>query len=387
MVIHKVKSSEKGMTRQDQDGHRTTVSFGEPAPARAYPIYVRPGLIDDLGPLIAEACPAHLYAVLSDSRVAELYGERVLAALKGCGLSASLFRFAAGEWNKTRETWGELSDGMLRSGFGRDTVVVALGGGVAGDLAGFVAATYMRGLPVVQIPTTLLAMLDSSVGGKTGVDTRAGKNLVGAFHQPSLVVIDPLVVKTLPTPQLAAGLAEAFKHGLILDAAYFEDLIRNLDRIFDCDAEELTDMIVRSVEIKAEVVGRDEREGGYRRILNFGHTIAHAQEAVSGYAWLHGEAVAAGMVAEAAIGEAVGVTRAGVAEKIRTALMAARLPVEVDGDIDPAHFFKALELDKKREGGRTMYTLLAEVGRVAGSVEEGWTREVSEEAVREVLFG
>lgn len=175
MAIHKVKSSEKGMTRQDQDGHRTTVSFGEPAPARAYPIYVRPGLIDDLGPLIAEACPAHLYAVLSDSRVAELYGERVLAALKGCGLSASLFRFAAGEWNKTRETWGELSDGMLRSGFGRDTVVVALGGGVAGDLAGFVAATYMRGLPVVQIPTTLLAMLDSSVGGKTGVDTRAGR--------------------------------------------------------------------------------------------------------------------------------------------------------------------------------------------------------------------
>jgi 3-dehydroquinate synthase len=276
---------------------------------------------------------------------------------------------------------------MLRAGLGRDAVVIALGGGVVGDLAGFVAATYMRGLPVIQIPTTLLAMLDSSVGGKTGVDTGVGKNLVGAFHQPSLVLIDPLVLATLSEPQLAAGLAEAFKHGLILDADYFEGLAASLDSIFAREPEVLTDMIARSVEIKAEVVGRDEREGGYRRILNFGHTIAHVQETLSGYGWLHGEAVAAGMVAEAAIGEAAGVTRTGVADRIREVLIAARLPVELDADVDPSRFFKTLEVDKKREGGRTRYTLLSDVGRVAGSAEGGWTHEVPAGLVEEVLFG
>ncbi len=369
------------------DDDRREVSFGGPAGARSYTIYVRPGLLDEAGRLIAEAGPAYRYAILSDSRVAELYGERVVASLEGQGLSASLFRFAAGEWNKTRETWGELTDGLLRAGFGRDTAVVALGGGVVGDLAGFVAATYMRGLPVIQIPTTLLAMLDSSIGGKTGVDTAAGKNLVGAFHQPSLVLIDPTVLSTLSDPQLAAGLAEAFKHGLIIDRAYFERLVNGVDAIFQREQGTLSELITRSLEIKAEVVGRDERESGYRRILNFGHTIAHAQEAVSGYGWLHGEAVAAGMVAEAAIGEALGVTKAGVAETVREAMVAARLPVEVDTDLDPAHFFKALDLDKKRESGRTRYTLLAEVGRVAGSEEDGWTHDVPEEVVRNVLFG
>ena len=369
------------------DDHGTEVSFGGSAVARPYTIYVRPGLLDEAGRLIAEAGPAYRYAILSDSRVAELYGERVVASLEAQGLSASLFRFAAGEWNKTRETWGELTDGLLRAGFGRDTAVVALGGGVAGDLAGFVAATYMRGLPVIQIPTTLLAMLDSSIGGKTGVDTAAGKNLVGAFHQPNLVLIDPTVLSTLSDPQLAAGLAEAFKHGLIVDRAYFERLVNGVDAIFLREPEKLSELIARSVEIKAEVVGRDEREGGYRRILNFGHTIAHAQEAVSGYGWLHGEAVAAGMVVESAIGEALGITDAGVADTVREAMMAARLPVDIDTDLDPARFFKALDLDKKREGGRTRYTLLAEVGRVAGSEEDGWTHDVPEEVVRRVLFG
>lgn len=375
------------MTGRNRDDHRTTVSFDEVAASRSYDVWVRAGLLDEAGAPIAEACPAHRYAVVCDSRVAELYGERFLAALKGQGLSAALFRFPAGEWNKTRETWTELTDEMLRAGLGRDAVVIALGGGVVGDLAGFVAATYMRGLPVIQVPTTLLAMLDSSVGGKTGVDTGVGKNLVGAFHQPSLVLIDPLVLATLSEPQLAAGLAEAFKHGLILDADYFEGLAASLDSIFAREPEVLTDMIARSVEIKAEVVGRDEREGGYRRILNFGHTIAHVQETLSGYGWLHGEAVAAGMVAEAAIGEAAGVTRTGVADRIREVLIAARLPVELDADVDPSRFFKTLELDKKREGGRTRYTLLSDVGRVAGSVEGGWTHEVPAGLVEEVLFG
>jgi 3-dehydroquinate synthase len=375
------------MEGREHGGYRRTVSLPGRKSVRAYDIWVRPGLLEDAGSLVAEACPAHRYAVISDSRVGELYGERLLEVLSGAGLTGALFSFPAGEWNKTREIWSELTDRLLRAGFGRDAAVVALGGGVTGDLAGFVAATFMRGVPLVQVPTTLLAMLDSSIGGKTGVDTPAGKNLVGAFHQPDLVLIDPDLLKTLPEPQLAAGLAEAFKHGLILDAGYFESLAGDLDRVFARDVGTLCEVVIRSVEIKAEVVGRDERESGYRRVLNFGHTVAHAQEAISGYAWLHGEAVAAGLVAEAAIGEAVGVTGAGVAEKIREVLMAARLPVELDPDVDADRFFDVLAMDKKREGGRTRYTLLREIGRVAGSAEEGWAQEVPEQVVRAVLFG
>jgi 3-dehydroquinate synthase len=369
------------------EGYRVPVSVGGSGSAGKYDIYIGPGLLDEAGRLVLEACPAHRYAVVSDSRVADLYGERLLAALGKAGGSATLFRFAAGEWNKTRATWGELTDGMLRAEFGRDSAVVALGGGVVGDVAGFVAATYMRGLPVVQIPTTLLAMLDSSVGGKTGVDTAVGKNLVGTFHQPSLVVIDPALLTTLPDPQLFSGLAEAFKHGLILDAGYFERLAGGLGEIARRESQTLAEVIARSVEIKAEVVGRDEREAGYRRILNFGHTIAHAQEAISGYGWLHGEAVAAGMALEAAIGEAMGVTEAGTAERIRDVMMTARLPVELDADVDPERFFKVLALDKKREGGRARYTLLERIGCVAGSPEHGWTHEVEEEVVGSVVFG
>jgi 3-dehydroquinate synthase len=375
------------MTEQDGTTYRTTVTVEASEAAVSYDVLIHPGLLETAGSLIAEHCPAHRYAVITDSRVADVVGERFIDALERDGLDVTLFKFPAGEWNKTRETWGELTDAILRAAYGRDAAIVALGGGVTGDLAGFVAATYMRGLPVVQVPTTLLAMVDSSVGGKTGLDTAVGKNLVGAFQQPALVLIDPAVLSTLPEPQLAAGLAEALKHGLIRDAGYFDRLADDLDRAFARDVDVLARLIARSVDIKAEVVARDEREGDYRRILNFGHTVAHAQELVSGYGWLHGEAVAAGMVAEATIGEAMGVTRAGVADRIREVLEAARLPVELDGEVDETRFFKAVELDKKRAGGRTRYTLLAEIGRVAESAGGAWTHEVPEETVRAVLFG
>jgi 3-dehydroquinate synthase len=345
------------------------------------------GLLDEAGAIIGDACPAHRYAVISDTRVAEHYGERLAAELSDAGLDSTLFRFPAGEWNKTREVWSELTDGLLRAGFGRDSVIIALGGGVAGDLAGFVAATYMRGVPVVQIPTTLLAMVDSSVGGKSGVDTGAGKNLVGAFHQPRLVLVDPGLLATLSRPQFVAGLAEAFKHGAIRDVAYFDGLVDGLEGILARDEKALAALVVRSVEIKAEVVGRDEREAGYRRILNFGHTVAHAQETVSGYSWLHGEAVAAGMVMEAAIGEAMGVTRSGTTERLRNVLMVAGLPFQLEDGLDADRFMKALGLDKKREGGRSRFTLIAEIGEVAGSAAQGWTHEVDDETVRSVVFG
>ncbi len=358
-----------------------------PPSEREYEVVIGAGLLEEAGAIIADVCPAHRYAVISDTRVAEHYGERLSAALSKAGLDSALFKFPAGEWNKTREIWSELTDGLLRAGFGRDSAIIALGGGVAGDMAGFVAATYMRGVPVVQVPTTLLAMVDSSVGGKAGVDTPAGKNLVGAFHQPSLVLVDPNLLSTLSRPQFIAGLAEAFKHGAIRDAAYFEWLVAALQEVLAREMEVLASLVARSVEIKAEVVGRDERESGYRRILNFGHTVAHAQETVSGYSWLHGEAVAAGMVMEAAIGEAMGVTTAGTTERLRGALVSAGLPVELEESLEADRFMKALALDKKRQGGRHRFTLIDEIGEVAGSAEGGWTHEVAEETVRAVLFG
>lgn len=374
------------MNRNRREVGRVRVTT-PPEGERSYEVVIGGGLLDEAGTIIGDACPAHRYAVISDTRVAEHYGERLASALSDAGLDSGLFRFPAGEWNKTREAWSELTDGLLRAGFGRDSAIIALGGGVAGDLAGFVAATYMRGVPVVQIPTTLLAMVDSSVGGKSGVDTGAGKNLVGAFHQPRLVLVDPDLLSTLSRPQFVAGLAEAFKHGAIRDAVYFDWLVDGLEEILARDTQALAALVARSVEIKAEVVGRDEREAGYRRILNFGHTVAHAQETVSGYSWLHGEAVAAGMVMETAIGEAMGVTRSGTTERLREVLTVAGLPIELEDGLDADRFMKALALDKKREGGRSRFTLIAEIGEVAGSAAQGWTHEVADETVRSVVFG
>lgn len=374
------------MTHGGNEAGGIRIGIG-PDGERSYDVVIRPGLLEDAGTLIASVRPAHSYAVISDTRVAELYGERLLSALSGTGLDATLFEFPAGEWNKTREIWSELSDRLLRAGFGRDSAVIALGGGVAGDLAGFVAATYMRGIPIVQIPTTLLAMLDSSVGGKTGVDTPTGKNLIGAFHRPSLVLADPSLLSTLSRPQFVAGLAEAFKHGAIKDAEYFDWLAASAERALAGDPDVLLRLVARSVEIKSEVVVRDEREGGYRRILNFGHSVAHAQETVSGYGWLHGEAVAVGMVLEAAIGETLGVTATGTADRLRAELEGVGLPIELEENLGPERFMKALALDKKREGGRSRFALIAEIGKVAGSAADGWTYEVPEDTVRAVLFG
>ncbi|MBI4514108.1 MAG: 3-dehydroquinate synthase [Gemmatimonadetes bacterium] len=354
--------------------------------ANYYEVCLGRGLLSELGGLILSRCPAHGYGVITDSQVVTRYGAVVLESLRTAGGEVQLFQFPAGEWNKTREVWARASDEMLRAGFGRDGAVVALGGGVVGDLGGFVAATFLRGIPVVQVPTTLVAMLDSSIGGKTGVDTPAGKNLVGAFHPPALVVIDPETLGTLPAHQLAAGLAEAFKHGAIADAEYFERVAGSVGAFFAHDMDALEWMILRSLEIKAEVVAADEREAGYRKVLNFGHTVAHALEAITGYELLHGEAVAIGMVAEVRLGERVGVTRAGDAERLSRALEGARLPTELPADVSADAFFRAVALDKKRAGGVVEYTLLEEIGRVARS-GDAWTRPVPEAVAREVLFG
>ena len=224
-----------------------------------YPVIVEPGVLDRLPDLLGEFAPAHQYALISDDTVFGLHGDRVTSLLAGTGMQVEPFTFPAGEASKTRDTWAELTDRMLNARFGRDSVVLALGGGVTGDMAGFVAASYMRGVPVVQIPTSLVAMIDASVGGKTGVDTPAGKNLVGAFHPPRLVLADPELVTTLPRAERAQGLVEAVKHGAIMDLPYFEDLERSMAFLLEAESQPLTRAVVRSVDLKASVVSEDER--------------------------------------------------------------------------------------------------------------------------------
>jgi 3-dehydroquinate synthase len=353
----------------------------------SYDILIGRGLLADLARLVARHCPARRYAVISDSHVAELYGPRVLQALREGGLDAELYAFPAGEWNKTRDTWASLSDRMLVAQLGRDTAVLALGGGVTGDVAGFVAATYYRGLPFAQLPTTLLAMIDSSIGGKTGVDTPHGKNLLGAFHQPRVVIADLDTLTTLAAPQLAAGMAEAIKHGVIADADYCTALERDRDAVMapQRDAAALERVVTRSVEIKAAVVAADEREGGRRAWLNFGHTIGHAVEATNGYTMLHGEAIAIGMALESALAERVGVAERGTGAGIVRLLERFNLPVVLPENARVDDLVAAMRHDKKRRGDELHFALPRRIGAMCGDATTGWTTPVSEDIVREVL--
>jgi 3-dehydroquinate synthase len=349
-----------------------------------YEIVVGAGTWRSLPSLIERACLAHRYAVVTDHRVAELYGSRLLRAMHAAGHRTDIFAFPAGEEQKTRATWAGITDAMLEAGLGRDSALIALGGGVPGDLGGFIAATYMRGIPVVQLPTTLLAMIDSSIGGKTGVDTPAGKNLVGAFWPPRAVVIDPEVPATLPETQVRSGLAEALKHGAIADAAYLDTLATRREELLAVDPETLCEVVVRSVEIKSEVVGRDERESGPRKALNFGHTIAHALETLSGYRILHGDAVSIGMVAEARIGEMCGVTEAGTSAALRSILASFGLPTALPPDIVVDRVLDATGSDKKGRMGRTEYVLLSRLGAVDPAGDR-WAHPVADEIVRGAL--
>ena len=351
-----------------------------------YDILIGRGLLADLPHLVQAACPAARYAVISDSHVATLYGTKIVTRLHDATLQAQLFEFPAGEWNKTRETWAMLSDKMLAAQFGRDSAVLALGGGVVGDVAGFVAATYLRGIPYIQVPTTLLAMIDSSIGGKTGVDVPAGKNLLGAFHQPRLVVADLDLLGTLPTPQLAAGIAEAVKHGAIADADYFTFLEREHDAVTTKQPDALERLVRRSVEIKADVVAADERESGRRAILNFGHTVAHAVEATVQFAVLHGEAVAIGMAYEARLAERLGIAAAGTADRIARLLERYGLPLALPESATADQLLATMRLDKKARAGTVRFALPEVVGRMHAD-GTSWTVAAPERAVRDVLTG
>jgi len=343
------------------------------------------GLLARLPALLRERCPAHRYAVISDSHVADLYGRKVVEDLRAAGLSADLFAFPCGEWNKTRATWADLTDALLAARVGRDGAVVALGGGVTGDLAGFVAATYLRGIPFVQVPTSLLAMIDAATGGKTGVDVPAGKNLVGAFHQPRFVLADVDTLATLPRAHVAAGMAEALKHGVVADAAYFGAILAEAGAIRARDLAALERVVARGVAIKEQVVEADPKEAGRREVLNFGHTIGHAIEARSGYAFSHGEAVAIGMAVEAALAETAGIGEPGLAAAVQGALERFALPLALPAELPADELLDAMRGDKKVRGGALRFALPRRIGEMARDADGAWAVEVDEELILQLL--
>lgn len=355
-----------------------------PLAASPYDVVLGSGILSDLPALLSRYCPASRYAIIADSHVAETYGARVRDAVKTIA-PVTIATFTAGEWNKTRENWAVLTDELVASGLDRNGAVLALGGGVAGDLAGFVAATFHRGIPYVQIPTTLLAMIDASVGGKTGVDTPVGKNLVGAFHQPRAVIADVDTLATLPKNQFIAGLAEALKHGAVADRGYFERLLETRDQIFARDRATLVSLVARSVEIKAQVVAEDERENGKRAVLNFGHTVGHAVETAAGYAVLHGEAVATGMAVEADLGVSLSITEAADAKLLRDALVRFNLPIELPGDAQPGRLIEAMRRDKKSRDQVIRASLIKRIGEPARGKKGEWTTPIDETAMSAVL--
>lgn len=346
---------------------------------------VEAGLIDHVGAVCAEVAPAFTCAIVTDDHIAPHWlarVERSFERLPG-GPRVVSHTIAPGEAWKTRATWSEVTDWMLAEGCGRDTTVIALGGGVVCDLAGFVAATFLRGVPVVHVPTSLLAMVDAAIGGKTGVDTAAGKNLVGAFHHPAAVLADPAVLSTLPVRERRAGIAEMLKHGAIDDLVHFAAVSRwGASEPTDWTDPAIAELIAASVRVKARIVSEDPRESGRRQVLNAGHTVAHALERVLDYRILHGEAVAIGLVAEAAIGERLGVTAAGAAGALREALGAAGLPVSMPAGVEAPSLIEAMGVDKKRRGGKLAFALLAGIGRVAGDADRGWTTFVDEATIR-----
>jgi len=340
----------------------------------AYDVTVRAGALDDLPARVRSLWPERTVALITDETVRTLLADRLAG-----GPWTLVLSVPPGESSKTRARWEALTDALSAAGFSRDAAIVALGGGVVGDLAGFVAATFARGIPFLQVPTTLLAMVDSSVGGKTGVDTPQGKNLVGAFHPPAGVLADPTVLATLPPHDYRGGLAEMAKHGIVADAAYWLELQARAPDLAARTPAALTPLIRRSVEIKAAVVTEDERESGRRSVLNAGHTVAHAIEQLSRFAVSHGDAVAIGLVAEAHLGESIGIARKGLAAEIAAGLRVLRLPTHVPADLAANALLDAMRLDKKRSGTQLRFALPKEIGVMARDGAR-WTIPVSDAA-------
>jgi 3-dehydroquinate synthase len=346
----------------------------------SYPVYVEPGILARLPDLLRLHLAGRRATMIADQTVFQLLREGKLGQARW---GEEALTFPAGEKSKTRETWARLTDALLQSGHGRDSGLVVLGGGVAGDLAGFVAATYLRGIPYLLVPTTLLAMVDASVGGKTAVDTPQGKNLIGAFHPPVAVAADPLALISLPEREYRAGLAEAVKHGVIADRSYFEFIEWDADALMRREQTALTRLIRRSVEIKAAVVSADEREGGLRSILNAGHTVGHALELVSDFGLPHGEAVALGLVVECELAARLGLAPTGMRERVEGLLRRLGLPVRLDRPIAGDQLIAAMSGDKKNRGARLRFALPSDLGTMPAG--NRWTVEAPDSAIKAAL--
>jgi 3-dehydroquinate synthase len=336
--------------------------------SRSYPIHIGSRLLNRVDLILPHLAQPRV-AIVTNPTVAVLYLDALTQALTQAGVAVLPVTVPDGELFKTWQTLNGIFDTLLSNRCERKTTLIALGGGVIGDLAGFAAAVYLRGVPFIQIPTTLLAQVDSSVGGKTGINHPLGKNMIGAFHQPRLVLADMATLGTLPPRELSAGLAEVIKYGLILDAAFFDWLESNIDRLVARDPEALIHAVQRSCEIKAEVVAQDERESGVRALLNLGHTFGHAIEAGLSYGtWLHGEAVAAGTVQAARLSQRLGFLGEVDVERIVALLRRAHLPAAAP-DLGVARYLELMGLDKKVEGGRLRLVLLRRIGEAYVSTD------------------
>jgi 3-dehydroquinate synthase len=346
------------------------VALGE----RSYPIHIGAGLLDR-----AELYRPHLVggsaAIVTNEVVAPLYLSRVKQALLDTRIVEIIV--PDGEQAKSWQTLERVFDALLEARCGRDTLVIALGGGVVGDLAGFAAAVYQRGVPFLQVPTTLLAQVDSSVGGKTAINHARGKNMIGAFHQPLAVISDVATLDTLPDRELRAGLAEVIKHGLALDATFVAWLEGSMERLLGRERAALSQAVRRCCELKAGIVAADEREAGVRALLNFGHTFGHAIEARAGYgAWLHGEAIAAGMVMASELSEKLNLVSRDDVERVRRLIARAGLPVTGPA-VAPQELMELMAVDKKTAKGKLRFVLLEAIGRAAlrGGIDDGSIRE------------
>ncbi len=341
-------------------------------PRQKYSVQIKAGAIADMGPLLTACAAAQRCAVFADGVVAELYQEPIVKSLEESGYEVTTHSRSLGEADKTLAAVQEFYDILLDGRFERKSPIVALGGGVTGDTIGFVASTYLRGVPLVQVPTTLLSMVDASVGGKVAVNVPQGKNLIGSFYQPKLVVVDPNVLSSLPKAELRSGLAECIKHAVIRDAELFAWTEKHADELLALDSGRLVELLERNISIKAKVVVEDEREQGVRAHLNFGHTFAHAIEKTAGYGRvLHGEAVGLGMLAAARLSIVLGLCGQEVYDAIHRLLSRVGLPTQYEL-ADAATLLDAMRLDKKVSEGDIRFVLPLSIGEVCirGGVAE-----------------
>nr|CRH06183.1 3-dehydroquinate synthase [Candidatus Magnetococcus massalia] len=346
---------------------------------RSYEIVIGENILSTIGERLKSLIRGHQVAVVTNETVAPLYAQRVMQSLEAAGYQATLVILPDGEKYKNWETLNTIFDALIKERFERSGAIVALGGGVVGDMAGFAAASLLRGVPFIQVPTTLLSQVDSSVGGKTGINHPLGKNLIGAFYQPKLVLMDMVTLKSLPKRELLAGLAEVIKYGIIWDAALYATLEERLDDLLNLEMDLLCDVVHRCCAIKAEVVAADERESGQRALLNLGHTFGHAIENQAGYGEiLHGEAVGLGMIMAAQMACDLGMVDEALVGRVERLIARSGLPTQLEKKFPMAGYLDAMARDKKVEAGKLRFVLPTAMGSavVKGGIDEAALRKV-----------